>query len=152
MCIIKTCKLPTSRRNDNFYRYTVPRWTVDTLDTLCTINRPTSTTPEGVLLAMSLLTIQVINDSLWICNKGCVYFLPLTTFREGGPWAGFGDFTEIFIDNLFSKVFRRLYECLFINVASNSRMNVLHYIGKLVLVFANHFSAVGRHVPNKHSH
>ena len=65
------------------FRNEAPSWTTNALDKLCTTGRPNSATPEGVLLAMSLLTVQV---------------------------------------------FRRLYECLFINVQSNSKMNVLHYI------------------------
>ena len=61
----------------------VPRWMINSLDVLGTAKRANSTSPEGTLLAMSLLTLQV--------------------------W-------------------RRLYECMFVNAASNSRMNILHYI------------------------
>ena len=35
-------------------------WILDSLDFVCTANRPSSASPEGALLAMSLLTLQVM--------------------------------------------------------------------------------------------
>jgi len=74
----------------------VPRWMINSLDVLGTAKRANSTSPEGTLLAMSLLTLQV--------------------------W-------------------RRLYECMFVNAVSNSRMNTSLYcrICSLFLRGGRHF-------------
>ena len=60
------------------------------LSFFCQENRVTSTTPEAIIIAMTLINVQC--------------------------W-------------------RRLYECLYINVDSGSKMNILHYI----VGFAHYF-------------
>merc|ERR1719305_622066 len=61
----------------------LPSWLDQSLTFLCQESRLTSTTPEAVIIAMTLMNIQC--------------------------W-------------------RRLYECLYINVDTGSKMNILHYI------------------------
>ena len=61
----------------------LPEWANQTLSFLCKESRKTSTTPEAILIVMTLMNVQC--------------------------W-------------------RRLYECLFINVESGSKMNISHYI------------------------
>ena len=97
--------------------YLVPIWMVKLLDTLGTNHRNSNSSPEAVLIAMILLTMQVnvFLEAVWTAIN--IFYTDISnTINQ--------------MIDIILKVFRRLYECLVVNVESNSKMNVLHYIGK----------------------
>ena len=94
-----------------FLEIPVPDSVMDFLDFVGSTNRRNSTTSEGAFLALTLLNIQVRT-------------LPeIATFQVQE------------ISHFNPQVFRRLYECSFVNVRSGARMNLLHYIVGFVHYF-----------------
>jgi len=79
------------------FGHPVPVWLEQTLNFLCFESASSSTTPEAVIIVMSLMNIQC--------------------------W-------------------RRLYECLYVNVDTGSKMNILHYIVGLAHYFCCAFGYI----------